>query len=149
MSTKLWTPEETIPFRTPWRSAEVMPDDGLKEGVVDGDSLRLRIDVGFSVDVRAYCRLLGEGVITTPLDKSDDGVDAWETRGAEKSLGDLAEARVEELVVGQKLRVWSFDSGKKGKYGRWLVICLFPWQDHYLSLGDVLVAEGHAVYKTY
>lgn len=147
---KLWTDEETTPFKTPWREAEVVPDDGRLEGVIDGDSFRLRIDVGFEVDVRAYCRLLGEGVITTPDDKTDDGVDAWETRGAEKELGALAEQRAEELLgVGQKIRIWSFDSGEKGKYGRWLCVVLVPIDGGWKSLGDILVEEGHATYEIY
>lgn len=148
---KLWTPEETEPFVTPWRQALVLPDDGRKEGIIDGDSFRLRIDVGFDVDVRAYTRLLGEGVLTTPDDKTDDSVDAWETRGAEKAKGDLAEARAEELMPPFSLvRVWSFKGkGNKGKYGRWLVVVLVRDGRVWKSVGDILVAEGHAVYKTY
>jgi endonuclease YncB( thermonuclease family) len=147
---KLWTDEETNPFATPWREAEILPDRGKLEGVVDGDSFRMLIDIGFDVHVEAYTRLLAEGVITTPDDKTDDSVDAWETRGAEKPLGDLAEARAEELLpLGQKIRVWSFMSGDKGKYGRWLVVCLVRVDGGWKSLGDILVEEGHAEYVTY
>jgi endonuclease YncB( thermonuclease family) len=147
---KLWTDEETTPFATPWREAEILPDDGHQEGVIDGDSFRMRIQLGFEVEVRAYTRLLAEGVLTTPDDKSDDSVDAWETRGKHKKLGALAEARAEELlIVGQPIRVWSFMSGDKGKYGRWLVVLLYKVEGGWMSLGDTLVEEGHAIYKTY
>lgn len=148
---KLWTDEETTPFATPWREAQILPDDGRKEGVVDGDSFRMLIDLGFDVKIEAYTRLLGEGVLTTPDDKTDDGVDAWETRGSEKVLGDLAEARAEELLpVGRTLRVWSFKGkGDKGKYGRWLVVVLYPTIGGWKSLGDTLVEEGHAEYEVY
>lgn len=147
---KLWTDEETTPFATPWREAEILPDDGNKEGVIDGDSFRMRIDLGFDVSVHAYTRLLAEGAITTPDDDEDDAVDAWETRGAEKPLGDLAEARAEELLpVGKKIRIWSFMSGDKGKYGRWLVVVLYKVDGGWRSLGDTLVEEGHAEYVSY
>jgi len=147
---KLWTDEETTPFDTPWREAEVVPDVGKLEGVIDGDSFRLRIDIGFEIDVRAYCRLLAEGAVLTPDDKSDDCVDAWETRGKEKEMGALAEQRAEELLgVGQKLRVWSFKSGDKGKYGRWLIVCLYKVEGGWKSLGDTLIDEGHAEFENY
>jgi endonuclease YncB( thermonuclease family) len=147
---KLWTDAETQPFATPWRNAEVLPDRGKLEGVIDGDSFRLRIDLGFEVDVRAYTRLLAEGVLTTPDDDTDDSVDAWETRGKERPLGDLAEARAEELMpVGAPLRIWSFKSGDKGKYGRWLVVVLIPVDGGWKSVGDILVEEGHAEFEQY
>ena len=147
---KLWTDEETTPFATPWREAVIVPDKGRKEGVIDGDSFRMLVDIGFEVKVCAYVRLLAEGVVTTPDDKSDDGVDAWETRGSEKPLGVLAEARAEELLgVGRTLRIWSFKGGNKGKYGRWLMIVLVPVEGGWRSLGDILVEEGHAEFENY
>ncbi len=147
---KLWTDEETTPFATPWREAEVVPDMGKLKGVIDGDSFRLRIDVGFEIDVRAYCRLLAEGAVLTPDDKSDDCVDAWETRGPERELGALARARAEELLgVGQKLRIWSFKNGSKGKYGRWLCVVLYKAGGGWKSLGDTLIEEGHAEFEDY
>ena len=147
---KLWTDAETAPFLTPWREAVILPDDGNKEGVIDGDSFRMRVDVGFEVEVKAYVRLLGEGALTTPDDDSDDAVDAWETRGKERELGLLAERRAEELLgVGEPLRVWSFDGGSKGKYGRWLMVVLYPVEGGWKSLGDTLVEEGHAEWESY
>lgn len=147
---KLWTDEETTPFVTPWREAEVIPDKGREEGVIDGDSFRLRVDVGFEVYIKAYTRLLAEGAVLTPDDSSDDCVDAWETRGPEKELGALAEKRAEELLgVGQKLRVWSFKSGNKGKYGRWLMVVLYEADGGWRSLGDTLIEEGHAEFENY
>jgi endonuclease YncB( thermonuclease family) len=140
---KLWTDDETEPFMTPWRRAVVTE-------VVDGDSFRLRADLGFDVDVRLYTRLLAEGVLTTPDNKADDAVNAWETRGVERVAGLLAEARAKELLpVGSTVRVWSFKSGKTEKYGRFLVVLLYKVDGGWQSLGDILVAEGHARYATY
>lgn len=119
---KLWSDAETAPFITGWRPARVVK-------WYDADTPKLRIDVGYDIDgVRTYVRLLAEGAVLTPDDKSDDVVDAWELRGAERALGQAAKARASELIpVGSAVRVWSFKgSGTKGKYGRWLVVILYP-----------------------
>lgn len=147
---KLWTDAETTPFMTPWREAQLQTPHGGLESVVDGDSFRLTIDVGFEVDVRAYVRLLGEGAITTPNNKLDDAVDAWEMKGEEKPLGILARTRAAELLQSSGvLRIWSFKGGSKEKYGRWLVVVLVKQDGGWRSVGDILVAEGHAEYTTY
>jgi endonuclease YncB( thermonuclease family) len=148
---KLWTDEETTPFATPWREAVIIPDKGRLEGVIDADSFRMEVSVGFEVKISAYVRLLGEGAVTTPDDKTDDGVDAWETRGKEKVMGALAETRAEELLgVGKTLRIWSFKGkGDKGKYGRWLFVVLYKVEGGWKSLGDTLIDEGHAEFENY
>ena len=140
-----WTDAESTPFLTGWRPVEVL-------WWYDADTSMLRIDVGFGVDgPKGYVRLLTEGAVLTPNDKTDDGVDAWELRGAERTLGLTAKARVEELIpAGSKIRVWSFKgSGDTGKYGRWLCVILFQHdvltdEGEWLSLGDLLMREGHA-----
>lgn len=140
---KLWTDAETEPFMTPWREAVITE-------VIDGDSFRLRADLGFDVDVRLYTRLLAEGVLTTPDIKEDDAVNAWETRGIERTAGLLAEARAKELLpTGSRVRIWSFKSGKTEKYGRYLVVLLYKVDGGWRSVGDVLVQEGHARFASY
>lgn len=140
---KLWTEAETEPFMTPWRQAVVTE-------VIDGDSFRLRADLGFDVDVRLYTRLLAEGILTTPDDKTDDAVNAWEKRGVQRVAGLLSEARAETLLpIGSTVRIWSFKSGKTEKYGRFLVVLLYKVDGGWMSLGDQLVSEGHARYATY
>jgi len=56
---KLWTTQETEPFQTAWRKAMVLR-------VTDGDTIHLRIDLGFDVDgVKAPVRLLSENALLT------------------------------------------------------------------------------------
>lgn len=142
---KLWTDAETAPFATGWRPAEVVY-------VYDADTPKLRIDVGFGLDgVKSYVRLLTEGAVLTPGDRTDDNLDAWELRGDERPLGLTAKARVLELLpVGERVRIWSFSGrGDRGKYGRWLAVILYSTAEGWRSLGDTLLEEGHAVRKAY
>ena len=72
--------------------------------VIDGDTIDLDIDLGFHLTSRVRVRLLG--------------VDAPETRGAEKVVGDMVTDRVRHwLQVNGELTV---ETVKTGKYGRWL-----------------------------
>lgn len=131
-----WTTQETQPFKTPWRSAVVL-------NVVDGDTLDLRVDLGFDVQIVTRIRLMAEGTLPEGGDLAS--VDAWEVRGAEREVGKLAKARVEKLCpFGSTVRVFSAKGGSRGKYGRWLAVLLYRDGDTWRSLGDTLLAEGHA-----
>ena len=76
--------------------------------IVDGDTIDVILDLGFSVLVKERVRLAG---VDTPESRTRDL--------REKKFGKLATARVEELLpVGEKFiaRSKSYDSA--GKYGR-------------------------------
>lgn len=136
---KNWTHQETKPFLTGWRPAEVVK-------WYDGDTPKIRIDLGFGVDgYRGYVRLVSENALLTKS-KKDDIIDTPELRGPERQDGLVARARVVELIpVGSIVRVWSYrGDGKRGKYGRYLVVMLFFHENKWRSIGDVLVAEGLA-----
>ena len=128
---RLWSEPETQPFVTAFRQAEVVR-------VVDGDTLDLRIDLGFDVQLATRIRLVS-------LDDAGQlvGVDAWETRGRERAQGKAAKLRVEELY-GEPVRILSARGGSRGKYGRWLAAVLFKTDDGWRDLGQALLAEGHA-----
>ena len=95
--------------------------------VVDGDTVDVIIDLGFSIHHKARVRLLG--------------IDSPESRTRnreEKALGLASKARLKELLKGQKVRLEC--TKEKGKFGRVLGA---------LWVGDVninlqLCAEGHA-----
>jgi len=154
---KLWTDEECAPFLTGWRQAEVLY-------WYDADTPALLIDLGFGSKIqpggKGYVRLLREGAVLTPDDKSDDGVDAWELRGSERPLGLEAKKRALQLIPeGSTVRIWSFKGrGDTGKYGRWLCVILYqidhdtpddPHGVRWVSLGDTLIEEGHGEAETY
>jgi micrococcal nuclease len=116
--------EECEPFKTEWRWAQVVR-------IVDGDTFDLLIDLGFDVHTRSRVRLLG--------------ADTWEVRGEEREDGLKAKRRVLELIPPlTDVRIRSHKGGSRGKYGRWLAEVLYQEGEEWLSLGDILIKEGHA-----
>jgi len=100
----------------------------ILERVVDGDTIDVTLDLGFSVFLhKQRCRLAG---IDTPESRTRDL--------AEKALGKKASARLSELCVGSFL----IQSLGKGKYGRILAI---PFTEDGQDVCQILVNEGHAV----
>ena len=96
--------------------------------VVDGDTIDIVLDLGFSVKLhKQRVRLHG---IDTPESR---------TRNlAEKKLGLAAKERLKELCVGQ----FKIKSLGKGKYGRILGI---PYSESGEDICQMLIQEGHAV----
>lgn len=114
--------------------------------VVDGDTLDLRVDLGFTVHVKIRARLHG---VNTP-----------ETYGVKKESDEYARGKaateyVENWLRGfpgeneaqgyQPVRIRSIDGRALGvgKYGRWIAIVQRPDEGE-PSLNDALVEEGHA-----
>jgi len=102
--------------------------NAILEKVVDGDTIDVTLDLGFSVFLRKQrCRLAG---IDTPESR---------TRNlAEKALGKKASARLKEVCVGS----FKIQSLGKGKYGRILAI---PYTEDGQDICQMLINEGHAV----
>ena len=98
------------------------------ERVIDGDTIDVTLDLGFSVKLhKQRVRLAG---IDTPESR---------TRNLEeKALGLKAKKRLTELCVGS----FKIKSLGKGKYGRILGI---PYTELDEDVCEILVLEGHAV----
>jgi len=96
--------------------------------VVDGDTIDVVLDLGFSVKLhKQRVRLHG---IDTPESRTRDL--------AEKKLGLAAKERLKELCVGK----FKLKSLGKGKYGRILGI---PYTEEGEDICEILCKEGHAV----
>jgi micrococcal nuclease len=94
---------------------------------VDGDSIHLRVDLGFRLSFEDNFRVYG---INTPELRDRDP--------SQKEKAQLAKARLAELCpIGSKVLIHTH---KSGKYGRWLVTIYADGQD----VGIILVNEGHA-----
>ena len=98
--------------------------------VIDGDTMDVRLDVGFDTHIYKRLRLLG--------------VDTWEIRGEEREKGIIAKKFVEDRVriVQNEVYVQTEMDGE-GKYGRvlawvWLIRIGEP-----VCLNEELLAEGH------
>lgn len=97
--------------------------------VVDGDTVRLRVDLGFNMTFSDNFRLFN--------------IDAPELRGEERSDGLLSKQFLIDTLVDKKLTIRSHKY--RGKYGRYIV-------DLYADdewMNALLVKEGHAIRKEY
>ncbi len=100
--------------------------------VYDGDTVTLRVDLGFHTQTVVKARLAG---IDTPELRGGTG----ETKAAAKAARDF----LRDLILFRDVTI---KTTKTGKYGRWIV-------DIFLSTGDnvnnILVNRGHAKNKDY
>lgn len=102
--------------------------------VVDGDTLDVELDLGFSVLIRERLRLVGPG---------GSYVDAWETRGEERDKGKAAKAYVQDLVDTYPEQILVRTRRSKGKFGRYLAEVEIAGVD----LATTLVCNGHGEFK--
>jgi micrococcal nuclease len=102
----------------------------------DGDTIAVRVDLGFDIEQRITLRLAR--------------INAPEVRGPERQMGLKARDFLFEKLFGksgavQKPLIVRTYKDKKEKYGRYLA-------DVFLNgvcLNDLMVQEGHAVYRKY
>lgn len=99
------------------------------ERVQDGDSVVLDIDLGFSVRLRASCRLYG--------------INAPEMVGESKAKGEAAKAALAQLLPAGARVSARTHKDREDKYGRILVELWAPGQA--ASANDRMVELGHAV----
>lgn len=99
--------------------------------LVDGDTLALKIDLGYEVGLVSSLRLVG---VNTP-----------EIVGAAKPLGKASAAFVQQWFASHgEVLVRSYKAKQKEKYGRWLIE-VWSADGTGLSLNQELLARGLAV----
>ena len=103
--------------------------------VVDGDTLDLTVDLGMHIFIKERVRINGINTSEIYGVKKDS---------AEYAKGMLSKARTEELVLGKEIYIKTYKD-KRGKYGRYICDIFVNGE----NVGDILVKEGHAEYKTY
>jgi len=101
------------------------------ERLVDGDTIHLEVDLGFTVSVRETFRLLG---VNTP-----------EKYGVKKDSEEYKRGVAASEFVANKLPEdgWieiEVYKDKKGKYGRWLCMVFINGE----NINESLLANGHA-----
>lgn len=103
--------------------------------VIDGDTIDVKIDVGFDCHIYKRLRFLG--------------VDTWETRGEEREKGLVAKAYTQAfLETADKIYIQT-EMDAKGKYGR---VLSWVWKDTAngpICLNERLLAEGHGQVPSY
>lgn len=96
--------------------------------VVDGDTLYLKVDLGFRTYAELEFRLFG---INTP-----------EIIGTEKAAGLAAKAELEHLLSLGDLRI---ESTKSDKYGRWLCKLYVMHGSEEIYINQALIDGGFAM----
>tara|TARA_R100001594_G_scaffold29299_4_gene54783 strand:+ start:7625 stop:7999 length:375 start_codon:yes stop_codon:yes gene_type:complete len=101
--------------------------------VIDADTIRVVLDLGFHLRFNATCRLYG--------------INAYETRGPEKTKGKAAAEFLEGLLEGAELFCVTHKEPRKqqGKYGRWLIELFAKRDGCSINCNRELVRRGHAV----
>lgn len=103
--------------------------------VVDGDTLDLNVDLGFTVFTKIRIRLARIDAYEVRLYKG--------TTEEEKAKGIEAREFVEQLAENAKSVV--VNTTGRGKYGRWIAELIIDGK----NLSDVLLAKGYAVKVDY
>lgn len=101
------------------------------ESIYDGDTVRLTVDLGFSIKMhKETFRLYG--------------IDTPELRGEEREAGLKARDWLREQILGEDVIVKTYKD-KKGKYGRYLAEIIYKGR----NMNEELVEKGYAVKKDY
>jgi len=107
--------------------------------VVDGDTLDLRIDIGFKINIETRIRIARINAYETRLGSKTDQ--------AQKELGIEAKQYVKNLIEGKEVLI---TTEKTGKYGRYIAEITYEANtDNEVNLGTELVRLGYAVYQDY
>lgn len=102
--------------------------------VYDGDTITVRIDLGFNITITERLRLFG---INTP-----------EVRGAEREEGLKSRDWLRTLILNKEIIVKTYRD-KKGKYGRYLADIFIEQETGSVNINDWLVRENLAERRTY
>jgi micrococcal nuclease len=107
------------------------------ERVIDGDTLEVIIDLGFTINITVHVRLLG---VNTP--------EIFGAKAANSKVAGLAsKAFVEQWVANTNSEVilTSYDAKKlsQEKYGRWLAVVKAKKDNSVIN--DLLISNGLAV----
>lgn len=98
--------------------------------VVDGDTVDVEVDLGFSATLKMRCRLWG--------------INAPEMRGASAEAGREAKARLRYLIeTGGNVLTIKTHKDRQDKYGRYLAELCIAGSPR--TINQQMVDEGHAV----
>lgn len=117
-----------------YRATLMHRSNGL-DPIYDGDTMWLRVDLGFGIfyDL-GPCRLFG--------------LDTPEIRGEEREDGLMVRDYVRDIMTRPENEYFLIqtEKDKKGKYGRYLVTIILPGD---VNLNEDLIAKGFAEVATY
>ena len=100
--------------------------------VIDADTIRVELDLGFHMRYVCTARLYG--------------INAPEVRGPEREEGKAATECLKEIIEGAELWCRTLRDSKKqqGKYGRWLIDLFAKGEGGHINCNLELIRRGHA-----
>lgn len=101
--------------------------------VVDGDTVDLIVDLGFTVSISSRFRL--------------DGIDAPEMRTPTLEQGKASKAHLESMLADAQLGIVRLDSLGRDKYGRWVARLYYVSQatGETVDVSAKMIDDGFAV----
>ena len=102
-------------------------DEAYVVRIVDGDTIRVDLDLGFGVWLRNQAVRLY-------------GIDTPEIRGAEREAGLEAKDWLRGQIENKRVLLETFRGEESDKYGRWLARVWHGGDD----INELLVSTGHA-----
>lgn len=99
--------------------------------VIDGDSLKVDIDLGFEIWLKDQTIRLAK-------------INAPEMRGPTLEAGRQSKQFLEKMVLNKKI-ILRTEKDHKEKYGRWLGIIQIEEDKNLIEINRTMIAEGHAV----
>lgn len=110
----------------------------------DGDTVRVRFDLGFGIGLGAYGK--GENLRLY-------GMNAPELYRPNREIGHASRDRLTSLLTDQPLVIQTIKAprgeDRKGKYGRYLAIVYVETDQGWLNCNQTMIDEGHAEVKVY
>jgi len=101
---------------------------------VDGDTIDVELDLGFNLSFGLRLRLYG--------------INAPEKRGVEREAGKRAQYWIEELILGEFIKIET-RKDKTGKYGRMLATIYDQHNGMWRNINWLMVEQGHAIKVDY
>ena len=98
--------------------------------IIDGDTVKFSIDLGFHVSIIENVRLFG--------------IDAPEIRGPERPDGLKSKDHITKLIESCEQIILETRRDKQGKYGRYIATIWGMIGMHYININDQMVIDGFA-----
>jgi len=110
---------------------------GIVKSTYDGDTTRLSISFGMDTWLKNQSFRLY-------------GIDAPELRGETKKAGKASRDFLRQILFPGREIIIETIKDKKGKYGRYIAKIWFEnTEEEWVCVNDLLVSEGHAIYRKY
>ena len=111
----------------------------IVDRVVDGDTIKVTISLGFGISYKETVRFADIDAYETSLRRG--------TTEAQKVIGLEGKQFLKELLEGKEVLLTTHKD--KGKYGRYVADVCINIDNKEVNVNQQMVKDGYAVYKSY